>query len=112
MFWLLVGLLFAVERTVTVWEGGWRARLVAAPLLIELGYAIFLQAVYVKSLLDVATGRSKEWNSVVTEAPRMTLFAATLVENRWFQLLAVVVGFNTVVYAAFAVGKLLPRQRR
>ena len=66
---LLVGLLFAVERTVTVWEGGWRARLVAAPLLIELGYAIFLQAVYVKSLIDIATGRSKEWNSVVTEAP-------------------------------------------
>ena len=52
-----------------MWEGGWRARLVAAPLLIELGYAIFLQAVYVKSLLDIATGRSKEWNSVVTEAP-------------------------------------------
>ena len=42
----------------------------------------------------------------------MTLFAATLVENRWLQLLAVVVGFNTIVYAAFAVGKLWPRQRR
>ncbi len=42
---------------------------VAAPLLIELGYAIFLQSVYVESLLDTATGRSKEWNSVVTEAP-------------------------------------------
>ena len=49
LFWVLVGALFAVERTVTVWPGGWRARLLAAPLLIELGYAIFLQLVYVKS---------------------------------------------------------------
>ena len=42
----------------------------------------------------------------------MTLLATTLVENRWLQLLAVVVGFNTIVYAAFAIGKLLPRRRR
>ena len=42
----------------------------------------------------------------------MTLFAATLIEERWFQGLTVVVGFNTIVYAAFAVGKLWPRRRR
>jgi len=42
----------------------------------------------------------------------MTLFVATLVENRWYQLLIVVVGFNTIVYAVFAVGKLWPRRRR
>jgi hypothetical protein len=38
--------------------------------------------------------------------------ASSLVENRWFQLLAVFVGFNTIVYAAFAFGKLWPRRRR
>jgi len=65
VFWALVGALFAVERTVTVWDGGWRARLLAAPLLIELAYAIVLQAVYVKSLFDIATGRSKHWNAAV-----------------------------------------------
>lgn len=65
VFWVLVGVLFAVERTVTVWRGGWQARLIAAPLLIELGYAMFLQAVYVKSLFDIATGRSKHWNAAV-----------------------------------------------
>ena len=69
VFWMLVGLLFAVERTATVWEGGWRARLIAAPLLIELGYAIVLQAVYVKSLIDIATRRSKHWNAAVTRPP-------------------------------------------
>lgn len=67
LFWVVVGALFAVERTVTVWEGGWPARLVAAPLLIELVYAIFLQAVYVKSLFDIASGRSKSWNAARVE---------------------------------------------
>ncbi len=43
----------------------------------------------------------------------MTMLAASgLVENRWFQLLAVFVGFNTIVYAAYAFGKLWPRRRR
>jgi cellulose synthase/poly-beta-1,6-N-acetylglucosamine synthase-like glycosyltransferase len=61
-FWFVLGLLFAVERTATVWEGGWRARLLAVALLPELGYAIVLQLVYVKSLIDIALGRSKHWN--------------------------------------------------
>jgi cellulose synthase/poly-beta-1,6-N-acetylglucosamine synthase-like glycosyltransferase len=63
VFWALLGGLFAVERTVTVWDGGWRARLLALPLVIELFYAVFLQAVYVKSLVDIATGRSKHWKA-------------------------------------------------
>jgi cellulose synthase/poly-beta-1,6-N-acetylglucosamine synthase-like glycosyltransferase len=62
VFWVLLGVLFAIERTVTVWRGGWPARLLAAPLVIELCYAIVLQLVYVKSLIDIAFGRSKHWN--------------------------------------------------
>jgi hypothetical protein len=58
-----------VERTVTVWPGGWRARLLAAPLLIELVYATFLQFVYVKSLIDIALGHSKHWNAASVGAP-------------------------------------------
>jgi cellulose synthase/poly-beta-1,6-N-acetylglucosamine synthase-like glycosyltransferase len=69
VFWVLLGALFAVERTVTVWPGGWRARLLAAPLLIELGYAMVLQLVYVKSMLDIVLGRSKHWNAAVVAAP-------------------------------------------
>jgi hypothetical protein len=68
VFWALLGILFAVERTATVWHGGWQARLVAAPLIIELGYSVFLQLVYVKSLVDIALGRSKRWNAA-TVAP-------------------------------------------
>jgi len=64
IFWLLMGALFMIERIVTVWDGGWRARLLAAPLLIELAYDWFLQAVYVKSIVDILTGRRREWNHV------------------------------------------------
>jgi len=42
----------------------------------------------------------------------MMLAASSLVESRWCQLLAVFVAFNTIVYAAFAFGKLWPRRRR
>ena len=89
------------------------ARLIAAPLLIELGYAIFLQAVYVKSLVDIAIGRSKHWNAAIVERQHMTaLVASSLASNRWFMLLVLFVGFNTIVYAALAFGKLWPRRRR
>ena len=43
----------------------------------------------------------------------MILAAASgLITNRWFELLALWVGFNTIVYAALAFGKLWPRRRR
>ncbi len=68
VFWVLVGALFAVERVVTVWDGGWRARLLALPLVIEVAYDWVLQAVYVKSLADIALGRQRQWNHVRHEA--------------------------------------------
>ncbi len=69
VFWAIIGALFTVERTVTVWPGGWHARLLAAPLVIELVYATFLQFVYVKSLIDIALGRSKHWNAATVGTP-------------------------------------------
>ena len=40
------------------------------------------------------------------------LATSSLTNNRWYVLLVVYVGFNTVVYAALAFGKLWPRRRR
>ena len=57
-----------VERVVTVWPIGWRGRALAFPLVIELAYDLVLQAVYVKSLFDIATGRTAGWNYVPREA--------------------------------------------
>ena len=59
-FWTGIGLIFVVERVVTVWAAGWRGRAIALPLVIEIGYDLVLQAVYVKSLFDIATGRAPD----------------------------------------------------
>jgi len=66
-FWVAVGAIFVVERIVTVWPAGWRARLLALPLVIEIAYDLVLQAVYVKSIFDIATGREAGWNYVPRE---------------------------------------------
>jgi cellulose synthase/poly-beta-1,6-N-acetylglucosamine synthase-like glycosyltransferase len=63
-FWTAVGVVFLLERVVTAWRGGWKARLVAAPLLIELAYDLFIQAVFVRSLYDLARRRSAAWHHV------------------------------------------------
>ena len=34
-FWALIGLIFVVERVVTVWAVGWRGRAIAFPLVVE-----------------------------------------------------------------------------
>jgi len=67
-FWVAIGMIFVVERVVTVWAGGWRGRALALPLFIEIGYDLVLQAVYVKSLFDIATGRRAGWNYVPRQA--------------------------------------------
>jgi len=67
-FWAIIGCIFIVERIVTVAAQGWRGILLAAPLVIEIGYDLIIQAVYVKSLIDIATGRKSGWNTVVREA--------------------------------------------
>ena len=66
--WAFLAAIFVVERIVTVWAAGWRGRAIALPLLIELAYDLVQQAVYVKSLFDIATGRAAGWNYVPREA--------------------------------------------
>jgi cellulose synthase/poly-beta-1,6-N-acetylglucosamine synthase-like glycosyltransferase len=73
-FWAAIGMIFVVERIVTAWAAGWRGRALAAPLVIELAYDLVLQAVYLKSLIDIATGSAAGWNDVPREAaPRQAV---------------------------------------
>ncbi|WP_241978678.1 glycosyltransferase family 2 protein [Cryobacterium sp. TmT2-59] len=62
-FWLGVGSLFIVERVVSVWREGWRGRLLAATLFPELLFDMFLDAVYVKGILDITFGRQARWGN-------------------------------------------------
>jgi poly-beta-1,6-N-acetyl-D-glucosamine synthase len=67
-FWAAMGAIFVVERVVTVWAVGWRGRLLAFPLFIELAYDLLQQVIFAKSLVDISTGRSAGWNYVPREA--------------------------------------------
>ena len=54
-----------VERIVTVWRGGTRARLLALSLFPELLYALYLDVVYLKGIIDMSMGRTATWKHVV-----------------------------------------------
>lgn len=70
-FWLSIGALFAVERVVTVWRGGLRARLLAATLFPEMFFALFLNVVFVKGIFDLTLGRQASWKYIPQPAPAM-----------------------------------------
>jgi hypothetical protein len=69
-FWVGVGVVFLLERLVTVWSAEARGRLLALPMVIEMAYDLFLQAVFVRSLIDIALRREAHWG---TAARRHTL---------------------------------------
>lgn len=77
-FWAGLGGLFAVERVVTVWKGGWRARLLGLALLPELFFALFLNVVYVKGVFDISFGRQASWNHVAHALPGAAQRAETV----------------------------------
>ena len=63
-FWVGLGALFITERLVTVWRGGWPARVLALALFPELLFAAFLNVVFVKGVLDISLGRQASWKHV------------------------------------------------
>jgi cellulose synthase/poly-beta-1,6-N-acetylglucosamine synthase-like glycosyltransferase len=63
-FWIGLGVVFVVERLVTVWRGGWKARLVAITIFPELFFDAFLQLAFVKGVLDISLGRTAGWTHV------------------------------------------------
>ncbi len=60
-FWMAVTAMFLIERTITVWHGGWKARVLSVLLIPEICYAVFLQGVFVKCLLDITLRRTATW---------------------------------------------------
>jgi cellulose synthase/poly-beta-1,6-N-acetylglucosamine synthase-like glycosyltransferase len=117
-FWTLVGLIFLVERLVTVWAAGWRARALAAPIFLELGYALFLQACFVASLVQIFTGRKAGWNYVPRERLGLLgvvygiLLPASLLQSDWFSALSEFVAINTLLFGGLAIAQLLPARQR
>jgi len=69
-FWLGVGAVFAVERVVTAWRTDWAGRIVAALLLPELLYDLFLDGVFVHGLVQITLARRADWGHEHADAAR------------------------------------------
>jgi biofilm PGA synthesis N-glycosyltransferase PgaC len=127
-FWLGLGMVFLIERVVTVWNGGWRARLLALSFFPELALDLFLDIIYVKGIIDITLGRKAKWGHVpaakpVTAAHRSAvvigiillgvptgiLLPQSVLRSQFFAVLAALVAINTVMYAVMAVAKILPK---
>jgi poly-beta-1,6-N-acetyl-D-glucosamine synthase len=68
-FWIGIGLVFTIERIVTVWRGGWKARWLGLSLFPELFYAMFLNVVYLKGIWDLSLAKQADWKHVVQTTP-------------------------------------------
>ncbi|GIG22698.1 hypothetical protein Cch01nite_34220 [Cellulomonas chitinilytica] len=125
--WVAIGLLFVVERVVTAWAAGWWGRVVALPLVLELGYALFLQLSFLTSMVQIVRGREAGWNyvrrevvagAVVPAAAAVALVAgwsplpASVLESPFVEALTLFVGVNTLVFATMSVFQLLPPIRK
>lgn len=64
-FWLAVTVLFVVERVVTVRRRGWRAMALAAPIVVEFGYDLFQQAVFLRAAVELLARRAPQWHHPV-----------------------------------------------
>lgn len=135
-FWVAISSVFVAERVITAWrENDWQGRGLAAVIYIELGYDLFQQAVYVKSLFDLLTGREATWHHVDRAADQqhksaftwiMRLYPLILIPLAAIGLhfislvvlhstvgldLQIFVAANTLFYAALSILKIIPRKK-
>jgi cellulose synthase/poly-beta-1,6-N-acetylglucosamine synthase-like glycosyltransferase len=61
--WLLPSLVMLVERTITVWPMGWRARWTAASLIPEQLYTMLLVSIHLGAVLSLARGQKGSWRA-------------------------------------------------
>jgi biofilm PGA synthesis N-glycosyltransferase PgaC len=59
--WIAVTGVFAVERVVTVRSRGWRQMALAAPVLVEFVFDMFLQAVQARASAQALLGTERKW---------------------------------------------------
>jgi cellulose synthase/poly-beta-1,6-N-acetylglucosamine synthase-like glycosyltransferase len=71
-FWVGVGCIFVVDRVVSAWKGGWRARLLAVLLVPELLYDMYLDVIYLKGIADITFAANAAWGHVEHAPPPST----------------------------------------
>ena len=126
LFWVVVGMVFVAERMVTVWSVGWRGRLVAAPIVVELAYALYLQLCFLASLVQIGRGKKADWNFVPRPTaqgllapmalalghpavvPYGILLPESVLHMQWYVTLSTWVAFNTLMYVGLSLVTLAP----
>lgn len=63
-FWLSIGTVFTIERVVSVWKAGWAGRVLAATVIPELLFDMYLHAVFIKGIIDITRGEQGSWGHV------------------------------------------------
>jgi hypothetical protein len=63
-WWWALPALFVTERVWTVRRAGWKAMVLAAPIVIEFGYDLFQQGIYLRAAADSLLGRTASWHHV------------------------------------------------
>jgi cellulose synthase/poly-beta-1,6-N-acetylglucosamine synthase-like glycosyltransferase len=59
--WIGVTSIFIAERAVTVYKRGWKMSFLAALLVVEMPFDVFLQAVHLKAYWQVFTRSERSW---------------------------------------------------
>lgn len=77
-FWMGLGLLFMIERVVTVWRSTLFAKFVAALLIPELIFATFLNVVFLKGVFDILLAKQAKWGQTDTTPSGLTPGAQTI----------------------------------
>jgi hypothetical protein len=63
--WPVVTAVFVVERVVTVRRRSRQAMLLAAPVVVEFGYDLFQQAVFLRAAAELLARRAPQWHHPV-----------------------------------------------
>ena len=67
-FWIAILGLFLTERLITVWRGGWKARLLSVFIVPELLFDSFQDVIFLKGITDLAFHRRVAWGHEIPDA--------------------------------------------
>ncbi len=59
--WILVSVIYVLERAITVKQRGWKQSLLASVLVVEMFFDFYLQAVHTKAIIDALRRTERKW---------------------------------------------------
>lgn len=66
--WVCVGMVFLLERLISGWRADWRGRILAASVIGDTAFDLFIGLVYVAALVQSAMGTQLTWGTPTIDA--------------------------------------------